>query len=92
PSDLLRLNAVNIEYHIMKTELTGKRIFNIWAALILKKSKNNPSNRNNLLKLFTYYLFFVIYVISPFASLIFRIKRLLLPRKTEKELLKNTSL
>ncbi len=91
-TELLKLNAVNIDYHIMKTELTGKRIFHIWADLILKKSRNNPSKRKKLLKLFSYYLFFVIYVISPFASLIFRIKKILLPKKTQKELSKNTSL
>ena len=90
--ELLKLNAVHIDYHIMKTELTGKRIFNIWANLILNKSKNNPEKRKQLLKLFSYYLFFVIYVISPFASLIFRLNKLILPKKTKKEFIKHTSL
>ncbi len=89
---LLKLNAVHIDYHIMKTELTGKRIFHIWADLILKHSVNNPKKRKRLLKLFSYYLFFVIYVVSPFASLIFRIKALIFPKKIKTEILKQTSL
>ncbi len=90
--ELLKLNAVHIDYHIMKTELTGKRIFHIWANLILNKSKDNPKKRKKLLKIFSYYLFFVIYVISPFASLIFKLKKLIFPKKTEKEILIHTSL
>ncbi len=91
-NELLRLNAVHIDYHIMKTELTGIRIFHIWANLILKKGKNNPKRRKRLLTLFSYYLFFVIYVVSPFASLIFRIIKLILPKKVKKELIQHTSL
>ena len=91
-NELLKLNAVHIDYHIMKTELTGKRIFHIWANLILTKSKNNPKKRKRLLKLFSYYLFFVIYVVSPFASFIFKIKKIIFPKKTKKEILTHTSL
>ena len=90
--ELLKLNAVHIDYHIMKTELTGKRIFNIWADLILKHSENNSKKRKRLLKLFSYYLFLVIYLISPFASFIFRLKKLIFTEKTKKEILKYTSL
>jgi len=91
-NELLKLNAVHIDYHIMKTELTGKRIFHIWANLILKKGKNNPKRRKRLLTLFSYYLFFVLYVVSPFASLIFRIIKLIFPKKVRKELIQHTSL
>lgn len=91
-NELIKLGAVHIDYHIMKTELTGKRIFHIWANLILKKCKDNPKKRKRLLKLFSYYLFFVIYAVSPVASLIFKIKKLIFPEKVKKEIFKHTSL
>jgi len=91
-NELLKLNAVHIDYHIMKTELTGIRIFHIWANLILNKGKNNPKRRKRLLTLFSYYLFFVLYVVSPFSSLIFRIIKLIFPKKVRKELIQHTSL
>ncbi|NOZ33717.1 MAG: dialkylresorcinol condensing enzyme DarA [Chlorobi bacterium] len=91
-NELLKLNAVQIDYHIMKTELTGIRIFHIWASIILKNSQPNSKKRKRLLKLFSYYLFFVIYAVSPVASLIFRSKKLIFPKKAKKETEKLTSL
>jgi len=85
-------NAVKVDYHIMKTEFAGSRIFNIWASTILKKSNKYPNKRKTLLKFFKYYLFFVIYIISPISSLIFRIIRLIFRSKTEKEILNHISL
>lgn len=90
-NELIKIGAVHIDYHIMKTELAGKRIFNIWANLILKYN-NNPKKRKCLLKIFSYYLLFVIYAVSPVASLIFKIKKIIFQKKVKKEIIKNTSL
>ncbi len=91
-NELVKKGAVQIEYHILKTELTGKRIFRIWADLILIKGKNNPKKRKRLIKLFSWYLIFVIYTVYPIASLIFKLKKLLFTEKVKNEIRINTSL
>jgi hypothetical protein len=84
--------AFKVDYHIMKTEFAGTRIFGIWAKMIQKKSRPSEQKRKRLLVLFKYYLFFVIFVVSPISSFIFRIIRLLFRKRTQKEILKHTAL
>lgn len=84
--------AFKVDYHIMKTEFAGTRIFGIWAKMIQKKSRSGEPKRKRLLVLFKYYLFFVIFVVSPISSFIFRIIRLIFRKGTQKEILKHTSL
>jgi len=58
---LLANGAVLWKPGIAFVENTGHRIFGVWAKIIRK----NPAHRRLLLKIFMYYLFAVIYLISP---------------------------
>jgi len=48
-------------------------MFGIWARMILKKGGYGDSARESRLKLFKYYLFAVIYLVSPLVSGLFRL-------------------
>lgn len=90
--ELLKLGAIKVQYHIMKTEFAGSRIFDVWVSAIIKKSKPNTKKRKRILKFFKFYLYFVIFVISPISSTIFKFIRLIFNKKTENEIIKHTSL
>jgi hypothetical protein len=91
-SQFLENNAFKVDYHLMKTEFAGTRIFGIWAKLIQKNSTAGSKKRTRLLIIFKYYLFFVIFVVSPISSLIFRFIRLVFRKRTEQTILQQTSL
>ncbi|MDR1764271.1 MAG: hypothetical protein LBR64_10060 [Dysgonamonadaceae bacterium] len=63
--EFLANGAVIYKPHIAFVERTGHRMFGIWAKAILKKGPYNSPKRSLLLKIFMYYLFAVIYLISP---------------------------
>jgi uncharacterized membrane protein YciS (DUF1049 family) len=46
-------------------------MFGMWAKMILKKGAYNDPARERRLRGFKYYLFTVIYIISPFVTAIF---------------------
>jgi len=69
--ELLELKAVDLNPSIVSIEQKGKRIFKIWAKLILKKGGSGNPNRISRLKMFKYYLLFVIFAVSPLATIIF---------------------
>jgi len=52
-------------------EKNGFKLWGQWARLVLKKGAYNSPAREPLLRLFKYYLFFVLFVISPFGLLFF---------------------
>ncbi|MDR0843983.1 MAG: hypothetical protein LBN71_02090 [Tannerella sp.] len=62
---LLQQGAVRYKPSIAFIERTGHRIFGFWAKWILRKGAYGTVNRAFRLKLFMYYLFFVLYVVSP---------------------------
>ncbi len=66
--NLLSNGAVPIVPDLMSIEKKGIRIFRIWSRFVLKKGLLARKRR---LKLFRIYLFTVIYLVSPIASLIF---------------------
>ncbi len=68
---LLLKGAVSINPVLASIEKRGFMMFKIWSRFILKKGDYNSRERIGRLKLFKYYLFAVIYLISPLASLIF---------------------
>ncbi len=70
---LLALKAVELSQNIVSTEQKGKRIFTIWARFILKKGGVGDKARVFRLKMFKWYLLFIIFAASPIASLIFYI-------------------
>jgi len=81
---LLAERAIQINPVLASIEKRGLMMFKIWSKFILKKGDYNSPERIGRLKLFKYYLFAVIYLISPFASLLFLIMQKINTRKTRK--------
>ena len=71
--ELMALRAVKVDPVLFKIEKTGKRMFGIWSKMILRKGAYNDPAREGRLNGFKYYLFTVIYLISPFVSGLFRL-------------------
>jgi hypothetical protein len=68
---LVNAGAVKVNPVLMNIEKRGKMMFGIWAKMILKKGAYNDPAREGRLRLFKYYLFAVIYLVSPFVSALF---------------------
>lgn len=66
--ELVRNGAVKVDPVLFRIEKTGKRIFGIWSKLILKNGKYNDRAREGRLNAFKYYLFAVIYLVSPIVA------------------------
>jgi hypothetical protein len=66
--ELVMKGAVKVHPVLFRIEKTGKRIFGIWSKLILKKGSYNDPAREGRLTAFKYYLFAVIYLISPIVA------------------------
>lgn len=70
-NELLELKAVELEPNVVSMERKAKRIFRVWAGLILKKGDAGSKDRIGRLKIFKWYLLFVIFAISPIATILF---------------------
>lgn len=70
-SDWIRLKAIELIPSLIMIEKSGKRLFGIWANWILKKGNYGEKSRRFRLRVFMYYLFAVIYLISPIGTLVF---------------------
>jgi hypothetical protein len=70
-NNLMCEKSVEYKPEIVFVEKTGHRIFGIWANFIRKKGGYQDKKRALRIKLFCYYLFFVLYVVSPLAWLVF---------------------
>jgi hypothetical protein len=68
---LLAAGAVKINPVLVSIEKRGLMMFSIWSKFILKKGGYNSPERTGRLKLFKYYLFAVIYLVSPLVSFLF---------------------
>jgi hypothetical protein len=68
---LMGEKALTFIPNIYFIEKNGFRLWGQWARLILKKGPYQSPEREPFLRLFKYYLFFVLYVISPFGLLFF---------------------
>jgi len=86
-NSLLKVKAVKVKYHLFKIEQNARKIFDKFAGYILKKGSVGDQRRNKRLLLFKIYLIFVLFVISPVASLVFVIHGVLFLRKTKEKIL-----
>ena len=86
---LVEKGAVEVDPVLCKIEKTGKRIFGIWSKLILKKGPYNSISRVGRLKAFKYYLFAVIFLVSPLVGGIHRLIFFLNPRAAKRIVMKN---
>jgi hypothetical protein len=68
---LMEKNAVTFLPTVYFIENNGYKMWGKWAKLILKKGAYNDPKRKPYLWLFCVYLFFVLYIVSPFGMLIF---------------------
>ncbi|MDR3268215.1 MAG: hypothetical protein LBT83_04020 [Tannerella sp.] len=68
---LMQNGAVCYKPSIAFIEKTGHRIFGIWSSWILKKGAYGAPERSFRLKLFKYYLFAVLFLVSPVGLLFF---------------------
>ena len=74
-SKLVAAGAVDVLPSLAMIEKNGNRIFNILGSWVLKKGGYGDPARNGRLIFFKYYLFFVIYVVSPFGSLVYLVSK-----------------
>ena len=85
---LMDLGAINYVPKIVYVEKVGHRIFGVWARYIRKKGDLGNPARKIRVKAFSYYLFFVLYVISPIVLTIYHLLfpiRVFFKRKTMNE-------
>lgn len=82
--EILKDNKGSFSLSLSLIERTAIRIFNIWANFILKKGDYNSTSRLTRVRIFKYYLFIVIFVVLPFAQLIFSLILLLNPALKKK--------
>lgn len=90
-TEIVKIGGVPINFALKISETNAKRIFNIWANKILSKGKAGNTNRLPLIRIFKYYLIFLIFAISPIATILFTIVYYLFYPLTSKNL-KRTSL
>ncbi len=69
--ELLNINAVETIPSVISIEKKGKRMFWFWSGFILKKGGTGAKQRTGRLKLFKWYLLFVIFAVSPIATIVF---------------------
>ncbi len=69
--ELVRAGAVDVLPEILMIEKRGKMFFRIWSSFILKKGGYGDPARLLRVRMFKYYLLTVLYLVSPFASLLF---------------------
>lgn len=83
---LRQMNAVELAPDITSMERNAKRIFYIWSGFILKKGGPGATERIARLKMFKWYLLFVIFAVSPIASLVFYLTYPLFYKKIRKNM------
>lgn len=69
--EFLKNDGVLVLPHLMSMEHKAKRIFKIWTQFVLKKGMAGDPKRVKRLRLFKYYLLFMIYLLSPIATVVF---------------------
>jgi hypothetical protein len=72
---LVEAGSVDVQPDLVMIEKRGKVFFRLWADFILKKGSHGAASRLNRVRLFKYYLLIVIYLASPFATILFYITK-----------------
>lgn len=67
--ELVKNGAVEIRPFLVKVEKVGNRLFTVFSGII----KRNPQKRKLWLKVYTFYLFAAIWVISPIVLILFNL-------------------
>ncbi len=85
-SQWLALGGVRVQYPIMCMEKVASRIFYVFSGFVLKKGEAGNPKRIIRIRLFKYYLYFVIFVISPIAQFVFSVRQRLFSWRAKKEI------
>jgi hypothetical protein len=72
---LVSAGAVDVRTGLVMIEKRGIVMFRLWAGFILKKGPYGAKSRLSRVRLFKYYLLAVLYLVSPFATLLYQIIR-----------------
>lgn len=80
----VELGAVVPDPVLISIEKRGHMMFKIWSMIILKKGSYGDPRRILRLNIFKYYLFAVIFLVSPVASLIFYLVHAINRKRTRK--------
>ncbi len=65
--ELVENKAVEVRHFLVSMDKKANKMFKLWSNMIIKKT---PKSRKRWLKVFNYYLFFAIWVLSPIVHLI----------------------
>jgi hypothetical protein len=84
--ELIDLGSVPIEPQVVMLEKRGIVFFRIWADFILKKGSFGDPKRLTRIRLFKYYLLVVLYLVSPFASILYALIRPFRSRAIKKQI------
>ena len=68
---LMEKQALTFLPTVYFVEKNGFKLWGQWARFVMKKGSYNSPAREPVLRLFKYYLFFVLFIISPFGILFF---------------------
>jgi hypothetical protein len=68
---LVDLGAVDVKPALVMIEKRGIILFRLWARFIMKKGGYGDKSRLFRVRLFKYYLLTVLYLVSPFASILY---------------------
>lgn len=69
---ILELGRIDIKTNILFIEQRAKKLFRVWANLILSKG-TTPKKRMFWVSFFKYYLIFALFIVSPIVLLLFNI-------------------
>lgn len=83
---LIRRGAIDVNPGIVMIEKRGIIFFRIWADFILKKGGYGDPSRVRRVRLFKYYLLAVLYLVSPFASILYTIIKPFRKRTIKKQI------
>jgi len=70
---LIDAGAIDVQPSLVMIEKRGILFFRLWANFILKKGAYGSRSRITRVRMFKYYLLTVLYLVSPFASLLYAI-------------------
>jgi hypothetical protein len=85
-TDLVNAGAVPVKTQLAMIEKRGKMLFRIWARFILKKGPYGSKSRLFRIRMFKYYLLAVLYLVSPFASVLYYVIRPFRRRTIKKQI------
>ncbi len=69
--ELIKQDATRIKPFLILVDRKANLIFSFWSKLVLRKEKISIQKREKYVKLFSYYLLFAIWVVSPIVFIVY---------------------